>query len=415
MGDCMSFFDILLLDIIFILFPIICILIIKSNVDEANNIKKDFLIDIANFSSIFLLIKYGDPCPYSVLLVNIPFFISVVYNRKIATVIIACILFVFNSLNGLNAIFVFSEYIIYIVLFLLLYNKRISYNVILNFFIFIKGLFLTILEFYIMHDKNVFSLAKIFISLVIFYIITVLIVNIINIIEKSVSLNITLKELEKEKELKESLFKITHEVKNPIAVCKGYLSMMDYTNIRTVKKYNKIIYEELNRTLDIMDNFSEYTKINVKLDLMDLDSLIYEVVDSFKILSGSKNIDINYDYDDEIYIKGDYARLKQVFVNLIKNSIEAIEKDGKIIISIGFSKKHVIVKIKDNGPGIGAEELSKIDELFYSSKEKGCGIGVSLSKEIVKLHNGTMKYSSIVGEYTEVILKFPKADLHQKV
>ena len=63
--------------------------------------------------------------------------------------------------------------------------------------------------------------------------------------------------------------------------------------------------------------------------------------------------------------------------------------------------------MKDNGPGIKEEELEKIDELFYSSKDKGCGIGVSLSKEIIRLHNGEMKYKSRYGEYTEVIIKLP--------
>ena len=107
-----------------------------------------------------------------------------------------------------------------------------------------------------------------------------------------ISFNKVVKELEKEKSLKQALFKITHEVKNPIAVCKGYLSMMNYADISKVKKYNKIIDGELTRTLDIMDNFSMYTKIKVKLDVMDINYAVKETLDSMKQFL--KNNGVNY-------------------------------------------------------------------------------------------------------------------------
>ncbi len=404
----MSFFDVLILGIILILFPIICVFIAKAYIKNTCNIDKDFLIDVANFSSFFLLLKYCDfSSPYSVLLINMPFVISVIHNRKAAGIILAIILMVFNGYLGFNIIFVISEYLIYIVLFLLLYKKGVSSCLILNTFIFIKGVFLTIYNYYILGNNNIFSLLEVFICLIVFYLIGVIIISIIDITNKTVSLNQTLKELEKEKDLKNSLFKITHEVKNPIAVCKGYLSMMDYNDINKVKRYNEIILSELNRTLDIMDNFSEYTKIKVNLDLMDLDYLISDTVDGLKMLFASNNIKVNYDSCDEVFINGDYSRLKQVLINVLKNSVEAILDSGMIDISLKTNKKYAVISIRDNGCGMTNEELTKIDQLFYSSKQKGCGIGVSLSKEIINLHNGTIKYKSVPNEYTEVIIRLP--------
>ena len=408
MGDYMSFFDILILGVILILFPMICVLIAKAYIKSTCNIDRDFLIDAANFSSFFLILKYCDlSSPYSILLVNMPFIISVIHNRKNAGIILALILIVFNYFMRFNLIFVIGEYCIYIILFLLLYKKGVSGHTILLTFVFIKGIFLTIYDYYIMQHNSIFSLLQVFVCLVVFYLIGVIIISMINIIEKTVGINQTMKELEKEKNLKNSLFKITHEVKNPIAVCKGYLSMMDYDDTNKVKRYNEIILEELNRTLDIMDNFSEYTKINVNLDIMDLDYLISDIVNSLKMLFDSKNIDINYMSNDEIFINGDYSRLKQVLINVLKNSVEAMSKGGKIDISLKSMKKQVLLSIKDNGCGMSKEELDKIDELFYSSKEKGCGIGVSLSKEIISLHKGSIKYKSILGVGTEVIIKLP--------
>ena len=166
----MSFFDVLILGIILILFPIICVFIAKAYIKNTCNIDKDFLIDVANFSSFFLLLKYCDfSSPYSVLLINMPFVISVIHNRKAAGIILVIILMVFNGYLGFNIIFVISEYLIYIVLFLLLYKKGVSSCLILNTFIFIKGVFLTIYNYYILGNNNIFSLLEVFICLIVFY------------------------------------------------------------------------------------------------------------------------------------------------------------------------------------------------------------------------------------------------------
>ena len=405
----MSFFDTLILDIILILLPMCLIIILKNYNKNIKNINQDYLIDIANFTTVFLLIKYTNiDSTYNILLINIPFIISLLYKRKTASIILAFLMIVIYFIFGYNLDIVLIEYMIYLLIFIIMGVKNKSYNNILFTFLFIKGFSLTIENFYIVGNNNINTIIKIFISLLVFYIVSLCIIKIINIIEDFVSLNQTLKELEKEKNLKNSLFKITHEVKNPIAVCKGYLSMMNYDDIEKIRKYNEIIESELNRTLDIMDNFSEYTKIKINKEIMDLGCLIEDTIESMKIMFNTHKVDVlyNYDSDDEIFINGDYNRLKQVFVNILKNSCEAIGENGKIEIDLKTNKKYVMISIKDNGPGIKEEELGKIDELFYSSKEKGCGIGVSLSKEIIRLHDGEMKYKSSYGEYTEVIMKF---------
>ena len=305
-----------------------------------------------------------------------------------------------------------GEYFLYLIIFVFLFTKGVAISTILLTFVSIKGVFLTIYEYYVKGNNEIVTLLEIFICLVLFYLIGILVVNISSLIEKTVTLNQSLKELEKEKNLKNALFKITHEVKNPIAVCKGYLQMMDYSDIKKVKKYNDIILSELNRTLDIMDNFSQYTKIKVNLDIMDLDYLITDTIDSMSSIFRNKNIKVNYEENDEIFILGDYFRLKQVFINVLKNSAEAVDNGGVIDINLKKLKKYIAISIKDNGCGISEDDLNKISELFYSSKEKGCGLGVNLSKEIISLHKGTIKYNSVLGEFTEVIIKLPYQGLH---
>lgn len=407
----MSFFDNLILDIIFILFPISLILILRAHNTNVGKMNKDYLIDIANFSATFLLIKYSTfNATYDVLLVNIPFIISILYMRKIASCLLALGMVVFYFFNGYNLDILFIEYMMYLLVFIIINSKKKSYNYILFIFLFIKGVSLTIENFYLLDQNNVLTLCKIFLSLSAFYLVGVIVINIITIFEKTISLNQTLKELEKEKQLKNSLFKITHEVKNPIAVCKGYLTMMDYDDIVKVEKYNNIIEDELDRTLDIMDNFSEYTKISINKDIMDIDFLIEDTLSSMKGYLEKSKVVATYDNyaEDEVLINGDYNRLKQVFINILKNACEAMDKkEGKVKIELRRLKKFILIKIKDNGKGMTEEDIANMGSLFYSSKDKGCGIGVCLSLEIVRLHDGEIKYKSELGKYTEVIVKLP--------
>ena len=114
--------------------------------------------------------------------------------------------------------------------------------------------------------------------------------------------------------------------------------------------------------------------------------------------------------DDDIYINADYNRLMQVFINLFKNSIEAIpkEKQGKIKVEEKLEKNNIIITIIDNGKGMNEELLNKIKEPFYTTKQKGTGLGVSLSDQIIKAHDGILTYESKEGEYTKVKIILPK-------
>ena len=408
MGDKMSFFDAMILDSISILFPLIVVLILKAYYKNIGKVSNNNLLDAASMSSLFLLIKFYTPdIPYDVLLVNMPLVISILYNRKYTTVIISVILIIFNTLNGSNIIISILEYFYYILIFVILTKKCKSQESVLLTFTCIKGAFMSAEEYFIAESINFSSIFKIFISLIVFYLIGTITIKIISKIEETFSLNQTLKELEKEKNLKNSLFKITHEVKNPLAVCKGYLSMIDYDDTKKAKKYSDIILGEIDRALDKMDNFSEYTKISIKKDIMDLDCLISDTINSLSPIFKNKDITITYNYDDEIYINGDYKRLKQVLINIMKNSVEAISRDGIININLKKNKKNIIIEIKDNGCGISKEDIDKIGALFYSSKQKGCGLGVALSKEIVSLHSGELLYESSKGKYTKAIIKLP--------
>ena len=136
--------------------------------------------------------------------------------------------------------------------------------------------------------------------------------------------------------------------------------------------------------------------------------LIEDVEEELKLLMKGNDILLQCRLlKDEVYIEGDYNRLKQVFVNMVKNSLEAIEGDGKIEIVGHILKGCYYIEIIDNGIGMDEETLSKVKEMFFTTKVKGSGLGVSLSNEIIKAHNGSIDYSSKLGKGTKVVVKLP--------
>lgn len=207
-------------------------------------------------------------------------------------------------------------------------------------------------------------------------------------------------------EMEKKVLRITHEIKNPIAVCKGYLDMIDVSNQEKAAKYISIVRSEMNRVLIIMDDFLSLSNISIRKEILDLYLLIEEVKETMALLLKEKKVILEIpNYEDELYIMGDFDRLKQVLVNLIKNAYEADANYIKIDTSI--HKNKVEIKVIDNGKGMNPHNLKRIGEIFYTTKLSGSGIGVNLCKEIISLHNGEIEYQSKEKEGTTVTVILP--------
>ena len=202
------------------------------------------------------------------------------------------------------------------------------------------------------------------------------------------------------------IFNLAHEVKNPLSVCKGYLDMIDINDKDKLERYLPIIKNEMNRSLDIMNDFLKLKKISLNKDLMDLSILINDVKKITDLILRNANVNINIpDIDKELIIEGDYDKLKQVFINLIKNAYEAGARN--ITIDIKKNSNYLKIKVIDDGCGISKMDLKRIGNIFYTTKVTGTGIGVSLSKEIIKLHNGELSYDSVINKGTTATMILP--------
>jgi len=212
------------------------------------------------------------------------------------------------------------------------------------------------------------------------------------------------KEINHHNNIRNYLSAVNHELKNSLSICKGYLDMVDLKKDNT-KKYLRIVKKEMNRSIEMLQEGLNISKNSLNFEIMDVNVLLEDVSETVAGLFKRRKIKYHVKYiDDDIYILGDYNRLKQVLINLLKNACEA--KEQNLIIEIGdeIIKDNVCITIKDNGCGI--KDLTKIGH-NYSTKANGSGIGTMLSKSIIENHNGKIIYESNVEEGTIVNILLP--------
>lgn len=408
----MQIFCYLIKTIVFISFPLLLSMIYIAYNNNLGKKEQDIINELAILSSFYLTAKLMESDNmFYLLFINIPLLMSYLKQSKGLTIILSlAIVLCYYFTYDFNLYLVVLEYAFYYFFFFYIIKKKITSEIIINYFSVLKGLIIAfevhVLE--ITNYKDLTTMFLIFLTMVIFYILSYGILFALKKGREAVELNSVLKDLENERVIKNSLFKITHEIKNPIAVCKGYLDMMNYNDSKKMAKYCDIIKSELNRTLVIMDDFVDYSRIKIKPDIMDLNMMVEDVTEAMSSLFHANHCKIKTNfYDDEIFICGDYDRLKQALINIVKNAIEASMNNKCVWISTELLKKEAIIKVKDNGVGIAKEDLEHIGELFYTTKDKGTGIGISLSKEIIKAHDGEIKYKSIINKGTEVTISLP--------
>lgn len=416
----MSYLEIILNNCIYLLCPISLYLIYITYRKNIQHEENTLAFEMALTSSLYFILRCGLPLHhnYPTMLFDIPLLLAFSKKKTELSIFISVVLIYYQTLflhmaPGLLII----EYIIYFIGYLCLTKSKFSLVNLIHGFIIINSFFLTIKVFWFIAPNRSYydNITYLIFLILVIYVTSFIILYFLNKGEKIVDFNNSLYAIEKEKELRASLFKVTHEIKNPIAVCKGYLDMLDPNDQKKCIKYIPIIKGEINRTLVLMDDFLDYTKIKIEKEELDLVMLLEELDSALKPLFHERKIATNYNIPyEELYMEADYNRLKQVLINIFKNAVEA--KDGskeKSIIEVVVKDlgKDVSIKIKDNGIGMTREELDKVGQMFFTTKKKGTGLGTCLSKEIIKLHDGNITYSSKKNEWTEVNITLPKGEV----
>ena len=376
-----------------------------KNIDDER--ENELAIIITIFTSIYFCLKYNEVLieGFPLILINVPLLISYYKKNNLASIIssIIIIFYMYQFYHNFLMLFII-EYTLYYLIFYLLKKKNI------NMFVLLFSIIKTIFMFFIItiNKQGIIIYLQALILGLIFCLSAIAVIYLFKKAENITKIHKLAKETIKEKQIQTMLFKITHEIKNPLAVCKGYLDMFDINNKEHAKKYIPILKEEINKTLVLLEDFLSMNKIKLNKDILDINYLLEETIESFKIFWQEKKIQTKINISkEEVYINGDYNRLRQVFLNIIKNSMEAMNKNPEIEIKTKIIKNKIQIIFKDNGKGIPKDILEKIKEPFFTTKEKGTGLGVPLSYEIIEGHDGKIKYQSQEGKYTKVTIILP--------
>lgn len=410
----MPIFENIILLFVFLFFPITCYLIYITHLSNMDRKEQSILLDISLISALFLIIRYiNDKSIYILLFYNIPLLIAYL-KGKIPTIIALSITIVFfyNLYISIPLIILSLEYLLYFIIYLYISKYKSKSTNYINIFVAIKIFMISFIIFYIINPNGsiISNLIYLIITSTLFIVFTYLSLFLFEKGEDITNLYSIMKESKKDKLLFESLSKLTHELKNPISVCKGYLEIIDKNGYQKAPKYLPIISSEIERSLSVINDFSSLGKLKeLNKEEVDLQVLLEEIITILNPLFKKYNANIYLNVKQDIYLSLDYLRMKQVFVNILKNALEARKEEEQlnVLIEVKKSLKAIKITIKDNGIGMDKNTLDKITEIFYTTKANGNGLGVVLSKEIVEMHHGTINYKSQKEKGTTVTITLP--------
>lgn len=205
---------------------------------------------------------------------------------------------------------------------------------------------------------------------------------------------------------------IAHEIRNPLAGISGSIQLLSSeAKNPDDQKLMKIILKEIDRLNLLITDFLDYSKPEKKPDQkIDLAFVVDECIHNIKLSAHFKE---GFEIISHIYsvqITGHTHQLKQAFLNILMNSVQAARPDVQLKINIDFVDQgnFLLVNIKDNGQGMNEEVQKRLFEPFYTTKSKGTGLGMAITHKIFESHGVDVKINSEVGIGTEFILTFKK-------
>ncbi|MFQ6616320.1 MAG: ATP-binding protein [Fidelibacterota bacterium] len=214
---------------------------------------------------------------------------------------------------------------------------------------------------------------------------------------------------------KQLLSAIAHEIKNPLGGMEIYSGLLQEEltegnlsgNSDEHRKYLEKIITELHRLNQIVAEYLDYAR-PVKSELKSV-RIQTVVEDAYRILLPEvRHRKVHYSLSGRGTVLGDESKLRRVFVNLLKNSLEAVREEGSIDVRVLENDSMVSVEFTDTGPGIPESDLDHIFQPYFTTRDKGYGLGLTIAKNIVDEMNGTIVVDSTAGKGTRFTVKFPR-------
>ena len=215
---------------------------------------------------------------------------------------------------------------------------------------------------------------------------------------------------------------LAHEIRNPLGAIKGAAQLLTPSEVPgETSQFLSIIVEEVNRLNKVVSQFLDYARpYRGEMDLLDINEVIRKTA---TLLGADSKVELQLTLDDALpRVRADAEQMRQVFLNLAINAIQAMPEGGKLTIASALRKtrrgtrpsplpQQIEVRFRDTGPGIPPGEMKNLFIPFFTTKEKGTGLGLPISQRIVENHGGAIEVRSRqgVGSTFTVVLPVPEA------
>lgn len=204
---------------------------------------------------------------------------------------------------------------------------------------------------------------------------------------------------------------ISHEVRNPLTVSRGFIQLLsEDISAQSRKEYSEIALKELDRATEVINDYLTFAKPTLeKVEKINIHDEIQHAVNVITPLATMNGVEITLSLleENQYFTKGEKKKFQQCLINILKNGIESMEDNGHLKIYQSYSNNMIKIDIQDEGRGMTQEQINRLGEPYFTTKEKGTGLGMMVSYSIIKGMNGTIKVSSEYGKGTCFTLKLP--------
>ncbi|GAB6152172.1 hypothetical protein JCM17380_09220 [Desulfosporosinus burensis] len=209
---------------------------------------------------------------------------------------------------------------------------------------------------------------------------------------------------------------VAHELRNPLGIVKATVQVMEgeFKNQEELKEYTQVICEQIDRGNNVIKELLDFGRPSKPIvSPTELNSLLESVLTFTYPMLRQNKIGLEKRFESNLpLVNIDMDRMKQVFVNLIINAIQAMQGGGKLIIKSIVKEETIEVFFIDSGSGIEANDLPRIFDPFYTTRDDGTGLGLSISYQIIHMHMGRIWVSETSPKGTTLVVSIPKSNLH---
>lgn len=215
---------------------------------------------------------------------------------------------------------------------------------------------------------------------------------------------------------------VSHELRTPVTIIRGYNeAMLDGTTTdpETIKRYRTLIRDETIRLEHLVKELLDISRLQARVEQLEekvpLDSIVREVVEKLDVKAQERGVTINIDVEESCYINGIGNRLIQLVMILADNAVKYSKEGGNVFLFVKKLEDKVYLVVEDDGIGIAPEEQDFVWERFYKVDKShtkaagGSGLGLSIAKEIIEIHNGQLILTSEINKGTKIEIVFNQA------